>query len=137
MSNLSVVGVKPSVILQKEKHDYRWWFWQLAKKLFFEFQNVETLSNFLFLADFFELFFFQNFFSNLQFWINFLCNIFFLFFQTYTTTATFIKLKWNWEQFHWNYLKLFETICNCHSFTETGCKKKVVIGIKSAKSPVS
>ena len=137
LSHLTIVVVKRSVILKK-KVDYNCWFWLLAKKLFFEFQNVETHVIFSFLAEILELhFFFQNFFSNLQFWINFSCIIFFRFFQTYPTISDFIKLKWNWEQFYWNYLKLFETICNCHSFTETGCKKKVVIGIKSAKSPVS
>ena len=105
---------------------------------FFRVAKILKLLPFFFLAEFFELFFvFPNFFSNLQFWIDFLCNIFFRFFQIYGTTVDFIKLKWNWQRFHWNYLKLFETICNCHSFTETGCKKKVVIGVKSAKSPVS
>ena len=60
----SVLLVKPSVILQKKKHDYQVWFWKLAKKLFFELQNVETLATLLFLADFLKLFFFcQNFFK--------------------------------------------------------------------------
>ena len=125
LSLFSVVVVKLSVFLQKKKHDYKVWFWQLAKKLFFELQNVETLTDFFFWQIFWNFtFFFSNFFSIWQFWIDFLCIIFFRFFQIYTTTADFIKLKWNWEQFHWKYLKLFEIICKCHSFTETGCKKK-------------
>ena len=115
-------------LFAKKKHDYKVWFWQLAKKLFFELQNVETLTDFFFWQIFWNFtFFFSNFFSIWQFWIDFLCIIFFRFFQIYTTTADFIKLKWNWEQFHWKYLKLFEIICKCHSFTETGCKKKSLL----------
>ena len=108
-----------------------------CKKTFFRVAKCWNSRHFSFFGRFFwTSFFFSNFFSIWQFWIDFLCIIFFRFFQIYTTTADFIKLKWNWEQFHWKYLKLFEIICKCHSFTETGCKKKVVIGIKSAKSPV-
>ena len=44
-------------LFAKKKHDYKVWFWQLAKKLFFELQNVETLAILLFLADFRKLFF--------------------------------------------------------------------------------
>ena len=103
-----------------------------CKKTFFRVAKCwNSVQIFLYGGFFWTFFFFQKLFLN---WVNFLCNFFFHFFQTYPRKPTFIKLKWN---LHKNFLKLFETFCNCHSFTETCCKKKVVIGIKSAKSPVS
>ena len=121
-SLLSLVVVKPSVILQK-KTRLSGVNLKACKKTFFRVAKFWNSCRFFFFFQNLSKFFFPDFFSNLQFWIDFLCSIFFRFLQIYGTTVDFIKLKWNWQRFHWNYLKLFETICNCHSFTETGCKK--------------
>ena len=114
MSHLSVVVVKPFVILQQKKHDYKWWFWQVAKKLFFELQNVETLAILLFLADFLKLFFFPPTFSQK---CNFESTFYVVFFFVFSKFTALERILSNsnetdngfTENFR-NYLKLFATV---------------------------
>ena len=97
LSLFSLVLVKPSVILQKKNTITNGDFDCLQKNFFSSCKMLKLLPFYFFWQIFWNSFFFSsNFFSKMQFWINFLCSIFFRFFQIYSTTAHFIKLKWNW-----------------------------------------
>ena len=89
---------------------------------------------FFYFGGFFELFFLPKLFLKFAILNRLFMYYFFSFFPNLPRYGVFYQTQMKLRTVS---LKLFETICNCHSFTETGCKKKVVIGIKSAKSPVS
>ena len=132
---------KRFALFVKKKRDVLWGFYKLAKKLFFEFQKVWNHTFFFFfqLWGFFRKteekktqFSFSNC-KNSQF-----CASKKKFFSNFTLvhrhlpnsretvssfTAVSLKLTWNSK--------------NGQSFSETGCQKYVVFGMKSAKSTVS
>ena len=120
LSLLSLVVVKPSVILQKKKHDYQVWIWKLAKKLFFELQNFETHAVFFFCNIFRTFFCFLKLFLKFAVLNRFFMQYFFSFFPNLQHYSGFYQTQMKLTTVS---LKLFETICNCHSFTETGWKK--------------
>ena len=133
----SVLLVKPSVILQK-KTRLPGVILKACKKTFFRVAKCWNSCHFTFFGRFSETFFFgQTFFQNCNFESTFYV-VFFFVFSKFTPVQRILsnsnETDNGFTETFWNYL---QTICNCHSFTETGCKKKVVIGVKSPKSPVS
>ena len=69
-----------------------------CKKTFFRVAKCWNSCHFTFFGRFSETFFFfaPTFSQNCNFETTFYVVFFFRFFQIYTTTAHFIKLKWNW-----------------------------------------
>ena len=130
--------VKPFVILQKKNTITRCEFDSLQKNFFSSCKMLKLLPFYFFWQIFWNSFFFPPTFSQK---CNFESTFYVVFFFVFSKFTPLQRILSNsnetdngFTETFWNYLKLFATVIVS---LKLAAKKKVVIGVKSAKSPVS
>ena len=128
-------------LFAKKKRDVQWGFYKLAKKLFFEFQKMWNRNFFFFseLWDFSEKLREKKhkFHFQIAKILNFLHQKKIIFCKFTLVHRHLLNSRETVSSFTAVSLKLTWNSKNGQSFTETGCQKYGVFGMKSAKSTVS